>query len=313
MKTAYIFILLFFSVFANAQIYTQISFEQADSNVVIDSSKSWQIAIPGKDVPHVFFDSAYVGSMAIMTDSSQYYSTNLKSEFSISFQIYGYGYVSFKHKINSTRGKDGGYMRLEFLEIPTSDSLWLDLKDTSIFYPNIGGYGIDVSNSYRSEDTLYNGANGFSGDKSQWEQVNINFLCNAVKNSLPFNNYRLHFYFISDSISDVKEGWIIDDINIINGNTICSGLTEVSTSEDIMQIYPNPSSTFTILKFVNEPSSGDVLRIVNQLGQIVRSISMDDNNDTIHLDVDDLKTGLYKILWYREAKVISHKTLSIVK
>ncbi len=76
-----------------------------------DSNNIWQLGKPNK----VFFDSAYSGTNAIITDTINSYSVTNHSYFDIKipsnswFQL-GNRIISFKHKFDTDSLKDGGYI-----------------------------------------------------------------------------------------------------------------------------------------------------------------------------------------------------------
>jgi hypothetical protein len=76
---------------------------------------------------------------------------------------------------------------------------------------------------------------------------------------------------------------------------------EVSKNNDVISIYPNPSNgTFNIQSDVTLK-----LNLINQLGQVVKTISLDDSHKVV--TVTDLANGVYFITGENNGSVINKK------
>ena len=217
-----------------AQIDT-VNFEIPPAHVHIDSAGNniWQIGKPGKNV----FDSAYSAPRAIVTDTLLSYPINNTSSFTLDFELYGgQPFIEFKHRFDSDTLSDGG-----FIEISSdSGQTWLLLTDTTSLDHSNGAflpYGLETFGFYGVQDSIANGRIGFSGSSSDWVTSTILFPCYAIKK--PFE-LMLRFTFISDSVSNPNDGWMIDNI-VIQNQGGCSSIDENQLSQ--IEVYPNPFST----------------------------------------------------------------------
>lgn len=211
-----------------------VNFEIPSVKIDIDSSNVnniWQIGKPSKTV----FDSAFSIPKAIVTDTANPYPVNNISRFTYGFEIAGLGpNIEFKHRYNTDSLHDGGFIEIS----KDSGSTWKLLNDTTDLFSYYGAYGITTSGLYSSTDSLSGGHIGFSGNSGGWITSRIIFPCYALKNPFMF---MLRFTFISDSIDNSKDGWMIDNIAIYNNSDDCSGLNENILSK--FKCYPNPFSS----------------------------------------------------------------------
>lgn len=247
----------------------------------------WQVGRPGK----TFFDSAYSPVNAAVTDTLNPYPVNIHSYFDV--VIYDMQYLwanlmsqfSFRHKYNTTKGKDGGYIMVS----TDSRQTWNILTDSS---GNLGDWcwgcqWRNASSVYSDADTLGNGMPAFSGTSNGWVTTSMMFGSMAVKNQ-PFDTLIFRFIFQSDSIADTtsNEGWMIDDIFLSENYTY--GITTVSGNNN--RIYPNPAnSQLTISNHITEIIH---VRLVNLLGTEVKSADGVYKN-SVSLDVSELPPGMY--------------------
>ena len=278
----FLFAIQFQNAFGQVEI---INFEKPNEAIEIDTSNPenlWVIAQPSK----ILFDSAHSGINAMITDSSVVYDTNSISRFILGFNLEGSSpSVMFKHKINTDKNRDGGFVEL----LNPVDSNWIHLSDTTnatnTTFNSI--FGFSSINLYSPFDILYNGKSGFSGTDTTWTTSRINFDCLAVKKSFW---YYLRFTFISDSIQTNKEGWIIDDI-VIQNNGECTGIDENKSASEL-NIYPNPISSISTVDLSNSNSEGSMFIMYNLLGETVFEQIIDFHN-SIELNADDLVPGVH--------------------
>ena len=82
----------------------------------------------------------------------------------------------------------------------------------------------------------------------------------------------------------------------------CSGINEITNANSSLIIYPNPNTG----NFVIESGSEVNLTLVNELGQIIRTISM--SGSTSHkVSVTDLPKGIYFITGKKDSILINQK------
>ncbi|MBE9467726.1 MAG: T9SS type A sorting domain-containing protein [Bacteroidetes bacterium] len=274
----------------NIHVHDTICFENPYEYIKIDTSSQnlWQIGIPKKS----FFDSAFSLPNAIVTDTINFYSINNYSYFDLligEFNYQDYYWISFgveiKHKFDTDTLNDGCYFTISFDNGKTWDNVINN--NYSCLNPDITGI-----NLYNLNDTLFNGEKGFSGKSDAWLTTSFYWSAQVTKNhehKLNEDSVILRFNFISDSIQNNKEGWMIDNIKLIS-NTDLGDIKTVQNFGNI-NIYPNPFSSNTKLYF-NKYYRTVELNIYNIQGQLVGSQKYL-NKKTIKINKNNLKTGVY--------------------
>lgn len=82
---------------------------------------------------------------------------------------------------------------------------------------------------------------------------------------------------------------------------LCTGLNELLVNNDLISVYPNPSTgSFNIQSDVNMN-----LNVVNQLGQVVKTVSLDDTHKQV--TVSGLADGVYFITGENKGSVVNKK------
>ncbi len=279
-----------FPIFGLSQVDT-IDFESFSTHIEIDTSSQniWQIGTPSKWV----FDTAYAGTKAILTDTLNPYPTNNRSSFTLGFDIYGgRPRISFQYRINSSFGRDGGYVELS----QDGGQSWRLLTDTSgnpNFYQYYGPYGLYTTGFYSASDTLFDGTPGFSGSvDSAWRQAEVIFPCYAIKKP---HQHLLRFTFISDSVTgtNVFDGWMIDNI-VVDNSGFCSSLAEDEVLPRI-SATPNPISDAAWLDLGNLNLVGGHLEIYDQQGRLIhRENGLEGNR--VYLQRHSIPAGFYQAI-----------------
>ncbi len=302
MRYLYSLCALLFCSSAFAQVDT-VNFETTSLLVEIDTTAGsiWQIGKPGKLV----FDSAYSAPKAIVTDTLLSYPINNTSSFTLGFQLYGgQPYIEFKHRFDTDSLKDGGFVEIS----QDSGQSWMLLSDTT--YQNWNNpfywlYGLETQNFYGVNDTLKNAPIGFSGRSNGWTTSIIRFPCFAVKK--PYE-LMLRFTFVSDSINNPGDGWIIDDIYIHNQG-VCSNLAENQLPQ--VDAYPNPFSNKTRIDL----ASGNYLHNGSYALYDVRGNQVATKSklvgDSFLIEKGNLAKGIYTLLVLESGVPVSIGRLSI--
>ena len=284
------------------------SFDTTCLELTIDTTNNdnlWQITTPQKN----YFDTAFINSKAILTDSTSTYSTNNLSFFEIDLGNFyrlglysSYIIVEFDHKIDTDTLNDGGFLYSYYTE---SDSARI-IED---FTENQYGYKIITHNWYEEEDTLYDGSLGFSG-KNDWETAGV-ILDGLYNQTLPENTPfpKLRFYFQSDSLFDDKDGWMIDNIKVYFYCGHLSSTNDVESKKGIT-IFPNPVSQEVSINIEKPNFDTYDVSIINSIGKIVLEQNQIQNTN-ITLNISDFKSGLYHVLITQEGKLISKEKLVV--
>lgn len=279
----------------HGQVIDTLDFETPDTAIVINpnqTNNSWQIGQPTK----AYFDSAYSGQRAILTDTLNPYPANDTSSFTLFFDIYGgRPTVSFYHRMHSDLGNDGGYVELSL----DQGQSWIMLNDTTYrMILNQLMYGLEVWNFYTSTDSISKGAIGFSGTDSGWVNTQVIFPCMAIKTAWAL---QLRFTFISDSIPDNLDGWMIDQI-IIDNSGDCSDLREYSTLPQLTA-YPNPVSGNSVVIETGDHYPEYNVAVINSQGNDVRKLKSE-GGAALRVNTEGLSPGLYLMLVESRGKAI---------
>jgi len=112
--------------------------------------------------------------------------------------------------------------------------------------------------------------------------------------------------YTNSTIGDTLINGISDGTNNGNGNGDTSHLavTQVNVQPNAMHFYPNPANDILTVYF-NQPIKNTELKILNQLGQEVRSVTM--NGTGIKVPVKDLAPGMYFIRIMDGDKTITNR------
>ncbi|MBN1181046.1 MAG: T9SS type A sorting domain-containing protein [Bacteroidales bacterium] len=267
------------------QIWDSITFETSHPDLILDTSQMniWQIARPRK----IFFDSAYASKKAILTDSLNNYPVGNHSYFDIritpSNSLYhpSNSYVQFKHKYDTDTLKDGGYITISHDKGETWNNL---LNDTDYEYT------LDIGqNLYTEFDSLYNGELGFSGKSDGWINTYFGWTVIIKSNSLyPHDTLILRFNFISDSIDNGMEGWMIDHIRLFS-----IIWDDVNNDEFIgpVEIYPNPVQDKLSLK-IGKPYTDVQVEIIDIQGKTMLNNKFSYDR-AIRINIQQLPEGVY--------------------
>lgn len=231
----------------SAQIYHEtINFENNSSLLWLDPSQEdniWEIGTPQKE----YFNQAYSLPFAILTDSLSLYGENVFSSFVVSIK-HPYWFMgspavlSFKHKFDTDTLTDGGYIDVSY----DGGESWLRIIHDSTMYNCSWAYGFGyyADNFYEDNDTLYNGEPGFSGRSDDWETSSFEWwYCIGVKDEYP-DSLMIRFNFISDEVASDKEGWMIDNIQLMAFE--CSAVNELENPVTA-SVSPNPVNERSIL------------------------------------------------------------------
>ncbi len=279
----------------NEGCHTILDFEAPEPYLGLDtaavSGNIWQIGMPGK----LLLNNTFSGNHAIITDTLNPYPVNNHSYFDVyigGFNICIYPemiFVEIYHQYDTDTLQDGGYITVSFDDGET----WKNL--TGDFY---NGYSWGLTppwhsmNLYSTEDMLYNGENGFSGRSDGWVRTAFAWEILPVGNSRSTiaDTAILRFNFISDSLQNNREGWLIDHIKVYS----CEGTGNVHDLQfepDLFTLLPNPTTAATVVKMNNTYQNVE-LHLSNVLGQTLLETTRQQTAE-IPLDMSDYPPGMY--------------------
>lgn len=306
------FCLIMLSNRANAQSDTDlVSFEIPSLEIVIDTAGGnlWQIGEPQK----TFFNSAFAGTKAILTDTVNYYPANDTSAF---IYIIRNPYtqtcetcMEFWHKYDMDTAGDAGIIDASY----DGGNSWLLLKDTFNFPGWSPAFFMWQYDYYLSTGLTTPHQLITSGTSDGWIKSLIcwNWWIPVKTDTIIANpdSLMIRFTFISDSVIKNKEGWMIDEIVIYSaGWSNCSGIEENSNKEPV-SVFPNPFSSQTTLQTTTLLNHA-TLKVYNTFGQLVTQLN-NLSGQTITLYRDNLPAGLYYILLTENNRTIASEKLVI--
>ncbi len=312
MKKLQILVLLF-SIFIVLDSYSQrievLDFESTNDNIEIDTSNKsniWQIGHPSKQ----FFDSAYSGVNAIVTDTFNPYPVNCNSKFILKIDSSHLNFpnvsIAFWHKFDTDSLKDFGIIYYSF-----DDTLnWKYLRDTTYNEQNHVLYNEPIHGFWwRSLPNLTGESLGWIYSEYVWlwfapaksTNIKTTTILKSTSSEWPFIPKKIYikFQFISDSIKDNKSGWMIDNIRI--HDYVWSNTTNINTDYKII-IYPNPTDeklnirlpdNLAIEKYIVYDIKGNEL--------LEKKIT----NKFFELDVSNFNRGQYLVSFFNENVLIS--------
>lgn len=283
-----------YSQYIDSLFLDTITFEENYEYLSIDTSSQniWQIGEPNK----VFFDSAYTPNLAMVTDSVNYYPENNSSYFDIkvspaNFPSYGWMvFLEFTHKYDTDTLMDGGYITVSY----DYGLTWMNIiEDNSWNYDAIPYPGEPTGlNLYGEEDALFNGEKGFSGNSGSWVTTEFGWHFYPVSppglTTMLEDTTIIRFNFVSDSLNNNKEGWLIDHIRLIE-YTLMGSVNDLRKID--FGIFPNPVQDQLHLT-ISDNTQLKSYSIYSISG--VQIINCDlSEGEAYTIDVSELKNGMY--------------------
>jgi hypothetical protein len=247
-------------------------------------------------------------------------------------------YLSFDHKIDADTNHAGGYLEFNLDNDSTYYyyngnlySTWnmtIDLENNYQFFPyfytdlghKISSNDIDVVNinitesyfnssnlSYRDTIAIYNNAKGFTGTYNTWNSFEL-FLffikpvkINDIKDTLNFK-----FHFISDSLSNNKNGWAIK--NIYSGECYETGGLANNSLKNKITTYPNPTTDAFRVDIPNEAYKTIDVEFYNLLGE---KIKVEKNNgSSLNIQLINQPKGTYIVKYKIDNKYIGYSRVT---
>lgn len=244
-----------------AQYFNQY-FDGADTSVTnsiliqmeTDSTNIWQVGAPNKAI----FNLAATAPNAMITDTANYYPPNNRSSFQFAvapWVEWGVLAIQWKQKLDIDSGFDGGMIEFSI----DSGQSWQNAFEN----PNVYNfYGFDPAN----KQTLPDGDFVFSGTDSAWRDI---WLCYDFSWLRLKDSIHVRFTFLSDSVDNNKEGWMID--NLMLHQTIFHTSVNEFKQDKYLSVYPNPASNIIYIEAQKLPGFHIVeqMALINSLGQVV--------------------------------------------
>ncbi len=84
-----------------------------------------------------------------------------------------------------------------------------------------------------------------------------------------------------------------DTVNITFNN--CTGLGEIDADLNV-NLFPNPATDFVTIEIIDKYNQGNLkLEILNSIGQVVASKSIENSNEKVIMDVNNFSKGIYLV------------------
>lgn len=233
---------------------------------------------------------SHVGKVLI-TDSVQSYPNGTNASLEIHWPAWNQYPLSlimgFHHSMHSDSLHDGGIIEVS----RDYGATWTNVIEdqTNMLF---------LSNElYTSNDTLYTGEKGFSGSFSD-RYTEIEWIWLFPIKDFPTDTMYYRFRFISDTIEQTKEGWMISDLTFSFAD-LGSGIEEVALFD--FSITPNPSNGWIA---------------INSSSEVERAILRDLNGNVVHTELLDNKkvlnfSGLSKGLFFLQLESSDHRRSEI--
>ncbi len=297
MKKLLLFFILFLGSFfeAEGQYYTgyhdTLDFEKTEPFLILNSASTWQVGTPGK----TFLDTAFHGTKAIMTDTLNPYPANDTSYFIVIVPPPGTQTcatsLEFEHKYDID-SSDYGIIEASY----DKGNTWFTLRDTNFssswYAPAWFQWEYDFHHSTGNSskhDTLITGkSDGWIRSRFYWQW----FI--AVKTDsiiLMPDTLLIRFTFISDSVNEGKEGWLIDNIVLNAADPAnCTNISQKNTTQKIT-VSPNPFYEYATI-FTNSLFRNAKIIVKNIQGQTVFSME-NITGKSFLLPRNNLPSGIY--------------------
>ncbi len=230
----------------------------------------WQIGGPHK----TFFDAPYTPPNVIVTDTINDYPINNLSTFELivgSFNLpscYYDMFIDFRHKYDCDTLRDGGYISVSWDGGLTWNNIITDPNAPYEITPTHPGFVYGNNNLYNSSPALFNGEPGFTGHSGGWIHSCMAWYDIPVKKQkTQSDTIRFHFTFVSDSIQNNREGWMIDQIRLFDID-LGSGIKEYQEGKTHSYFYPNPIRT-TALFIMNRTYHDVHYELMDGMGLVI--------------------------------------------
>jgi hypothetical protein len=279
-------------------------FMNACNGLELDTSatNTWQIGRPQKP----YFDTAYIETQSILTDTINPYPVGNVSQFIMDMHDYtrlgcGFFYaISFMHKIDSDTLMDGGYIEASFDE----GISWVSIFDEDSL-PNWAFPIVYRHNLYNETDTLFNGTPGFSG-KHDWREAG--FLIGDYFGDCD-SDLLIRFTFISDSIDNPRDGWMIDSLEIIK-YLVGWSVPQHGKDEFNTVLYPNPAHNGFTVSIVNYNHQPYDVYILDATGREVANYDNIQQSD-YKFSRNGLQNGIYHVVLSQKGLIMAREKVVI--
>ncbi|MHC1707783.1 MAG: T9SS type A sorting domain-containing protein [Bacteroidales bacterium] len=96
------------------------------------------------------------------------------------------------------------------------------------------------------------------------------------------------------SVMLVSSACELDDTLVTNINITQVGTREISRSENLWEVYPNPTNKLLFIKGLKQTSSDDKVQILSISGKVIMETSITGEN--FQVDISEIKPGYYRVI-----------------
>ena len=230
-----------------------------------DVNNIWQIGKPEKTT----FTTAYSAPNALITDTTNPYPTNNVSSFILWHKLQNpvVVFVYYYYLYTDTLA--------DFAKIESSVNgglTWIDLTTSQISW-------------FHQWDAMPI----FSGNSKGWKPAALQFNTEYFNSQLG-DTILFKFSLISDSIDNLKDGWMIDDFWITDNHGI--GILENSNKENSFQIFYKGNNEIELIKETVEILDNYKIQIFELFGKQINSFKIQNKQRNIFY-LPNLSVGLY--------------------
>lgn len=247
-----------------------------DIDTITTVGNLWQVGKPQKTI----FDSAATLPNVIVTDTINNYPINNSSSFTFNvapFMTYGILGIQWKQKLDMDKKQDGGMVEFSV----DYGATWQSAFNNPYVY-NFFGYPMATF------DTLVSGEYAFSGTDSTWQDVWLCYDMSWIMGTA--DSIKVRFTFISDSIDNNREGWMIDNLN--SHVTIGHPVKE-NAKKDYINVYPNPAKNIINIE-LEKIQSFHIIENMELIDASGKTIKQWKNIPTRYwIDVSNYPNGIY--------------------
>lgn len=116
----------------------------------------------------------------------------------------------------------------------------------------------------------------------------------------------LRFHFISDSINTSKDGWMIDNLDMIEYNQ--TGSIQENPSENLISVSPNPVSESAVVEIQIKGNDTYTGELYNIFGQKLKDFPEIINN-TFTIERGIHESGIKFLVLKNESKILAVKKI----
>lgn len=326
MKIITLLFTTFLYLTSTAQYYTNfdtISSDQFYYDTLNTDNHIWQIGQTTKP----FFDNEW----AAVTDTTNMYDSLTDATLNLTLTrantFNGFA-LEFDHKLDTDLNHAGGFIEFNIdndsvqyqiyengvNHIYSSWNFIVDLSHSyGMLYTDLGhlihpsnflNYDIGMENNIEIQNSMLDTITNtdsvrqhiptFSGIYPDWEHVKLHLLFTyPIKTQDQPDTLNMKFHFISDSLSNNKNGWAIK--NIYSGEMYYSGLDENQLNSELIG-YPTPTLSNYTVEIDNKKNQNVTIEIMDLTGRVVKRLIK--KGQRIDLDLSSLIPGNYILNYY---------------